>query len=121
MKVNRQDNISFKKLYATEHVQALTAFKEAKSFLQQSSEKIDIFVKIVKEPNKENIPVEKFHVIAKKAPGSVEGTAITARLDAEQLKKATIGAIKAFAAKDVKASVEGSFSELLRIFDKLSK
>lgn len=102
-------------------MQALTAFKEAKSFLQQSSEKIDIFVKIVKEPNKENIPVEKFHVIAKKAPGSVEGTAITARLDAEQLKKATIGAIKAFAAKDVKASVEGSFSELLRIFDKLSK
>lgn len=117
MKINSQNNISFKKLYATQKVQKTDAFQEVKGFLQENSKLIDIFINIVEEPNKENIPVEKFHIIAKKAPGSVQGTAITGHLDAGQLKKATIGAINVFAAKEVKASAEKSFSEFLRLLN----
>ncbi|MDD3151222.1 MAG: hypothetical protein PHV68_10380, partial [Candidatus Gastranaerophilales bacterium] len=88
-------NTSFKKLYAPKDVQQNAEFIKAKDFLKFQAEHNDIYVKIIEEINEIEIPVKKFFIEVKDLfDSNVVGKTKTKVLSAEQLAKATLGAIK---------------------------
>lgn len=95
MKIDNQNqNISFKKLYATKEVQEHSAFKEVKEFLKSQSIKNDLFVQIIEEQDENKTPIQKFFVIAKDFTENIVGKTKTRLLESEHLKKASLGAVK---------------------------
>lgn len=99
---NKENNVSFQKLYAPKNVQAMSDFKVLKEFFVSEAVNKDVWVWTGKEKDSAQKMVEKFFIKVRDLTGSFEGKTKTEKLDSEQLLKALNRAVEIMETKQMK-------------------